>query len=55
MTMIPPMSAGAAGDDFLDGLEVVLGDRVLEPLAELLEREPTKRPVFTSMTVKASA
>ena len=41
--------------DLLDGLEVVLRDRVLQPPPELFEREPTKRPVLTSMTVNASA
>ena len=42
-------------DDLLDGLEVVLRDRVLEPPADDFDREPTKRPVLTSMTVNASA
>ena len=42
-------------NDLLHGLEVVLDDRVLEPALRALPREPTKRPVFTSMTVNASA
>ena len=41
--------------DLLHRFEVVLDDRVLEPRVRLFEREPTKRPVLTSMTVNASA
>jgi hypothetical protein len=56
MTMMPPMSRSRSWrTTSLTASRLFLVIVSSSRCPELFEREPTKRPVFTSMTVNASA